>query len=71
MIYTRDDIELLAAAPGPSGARVAFVSLAPGDRAWNPERNDTLLRGPAHITYVIWPDAGVDVRVKVLTPATD
>lgn len=66
IIHTREDILAVASSPGVSGARVTFVDLGPTDKSWNPERNDTLLRGPAHITYVIWEDGTVDVRVKVL-----
>lgn len=72
MIHTREDIERYAeehfGPPGVSrqGWRVVEIHLDPADRSWNPKRNDTLLRGPAVITYVLWDGGDVDVRVKAL-----
>lgn len=68
MIHTREDIERYSEEGGSLGGwRVVELTLEPADRSWNPERNDTLLRGPAVVTYVLWDGGDVDVRVKKIT----
>lgn len=63
--YSEELVRLTASMPEaeqPGGVRVAQIELGPTDKAWNPERNDTLLRGPAIVTYCFWADGGVDFR---------
>lgn len=55
MIYNRDDLTLMA-----DGNLSLTLELGPLDKAWNPERNDMLLRGPARVIYCFWSDGGVD-----------
>jgi hypothetical protein len=65
--YTKELIEMQASLPDAArpGCRVVILELDSYDKAWNPERNDTLLRGPARLTYVFWEDdGGVDVVAR-------
>lgn len=70
MEYTEELVRLTASMPDAKrpGCRVTVITLDVYDRAWNPERHDTLLRGPAEITYVFWDgddnDTAPDVRVR-------
>lgn len=74
--YTEELVRLTASLPEAvrPGCRVAVIDLEPYDRAWNPERNDTLLRGPARVTYVFWDGddntVDPDVRIRAIETVT-